>query len=322
MFWRRGVKFALILTYAAFSGLFCFGLLQAEETNQEARPDAQVKYAGRFFDIDVPAENYAFVKAGLVIFGNKFGPAPQSPEEEEGCIWEQLLLSYEAHRRGIVVNQDEIDSQVQEALAADKVSFDWKKDREAYEKWINEKTNAASVLFENLIRHNLQIQKLRQQVMESISVTVSRQDARREFLNEHNTLSLELVEFAEKKDADGFYRKAKANQLFWDEQKAGRPEDFRRPGFVSLEFLIDIWRLPRDDLYRMMKMKAGAVYPPVPIYKGYGVCKILEIRQAVAAEFKRFKEYYYDQIRQRKKYEGLGEWIEGLKRQANIKKIP
>ena len=55
------------------------------------------------------------------------------------------------------------------------------------------------VIFENQIRHLLQIQKLRQQVMDSITPSVSLNEAKQEFRNEYNSLSLEVVEFADLK---------------------------------------------------------------------------------------------------------------------------
>ncbi len=125
-----------------------------------------------------------------------------------------------------------------------------------------------------------------------------------------------------KKEAEEFYKKAKANLKFWDEEKIKRPADFKRPGFVALEFLMDIWKIPKDAAFDMVKMKKGAIYPPAPIYKGYGVFRVLEAGQANEKEFDKFKTSYYEQIRRRKKYEGLDKWFVDLKKQANIKIYP
>jgi predicted amidophosphoribosyltransferase len=38
--------------------------------------------------------------------------------------------------------------------------------------------------------------------------------------------------------------KACGNQAFWEKEKRKRPLDFKRPGFVSLAFLADIWKSP------------------------------------------------------------------------------
>jgi len=297
--------------------------LKKEEPKKQESKTPEVKkepkFVGQFFDIRVPLENYYFIKSVLAVFGNKWGPPPKTPQEEEEYIWDQLLLSYEAFRRGITVEQEEVDKEITQVLNLGKAEFDWKSNKEAYEKWVQEKTGAPTALFENQIRHLLQIEKLRQQIMDSIKPAVSEQEARQEFIKEYNSLSVELVQFDKQKDAEDFYKKAKANQKFWDEEKNKRPNDFKRPGFVSTAFLMDIWKIPEDAIYKMMKMKIGEIHPSAPIHKGFGVFKVLEKRPADESGFAKVKKSYYEKIKRRKQYDGLNLWFKSLKEQAKIK---
>lgn len=314
---------SLLIVWVFMTGIFT-NMLLAEELvvnegfAKEEPIKEETKNVGRFFDAEVSLENYIFVKGGLIVFGNRFGAQPQNEEELAQCIWDQLLLSYEAYRRGIVVNQDEIEKEVQKILQAEKAAFDFKKDKTSYEQWAKQKVNAAPVFFENLLYHNLQIQKLRQQILDVITPVVSEKEAKQEFLNERNSVSVELVEFEERKEAEKFYAQARKDAKFWDKEKKGKAKEFRRPGFVALEFLIDIWMFPKDAVYKMMKQKAGSVYQPIPIYNGFGVCKVLETRPADEDEFTRLRDSYYSQVRQKKKNDGFGEWFKNLKKQANI----
>src|SRR3989338_8359114 len=276
-------------------------------------------YAGSFFDIPVPIENYYFVKGVIAIFGNKFGPQPNTPEEQENAAWEQLLLSYEAFRRGINVSDEEVGQEVGKILGAEKAAFDWKKYKDAYEKWVKEKTNLAAAVFEGYLRHLIQIHKLRQKIMESVEPPVSGQEAYQEFLNENNNLGVELLQFDKLQDATAFYQKARRGPNFWEEEKKKRPEDFKRPGSVSLEFLMDLWGFDKAASYRMMKMKIGQIHPPAPIYKGFGVFKILTQGQADRSRYAKVKKGYYEQIKERERAKALREWTEDLKKQANIK---
>ena len=276
-------------------------------------------YAGSFFDIPVPIENYYFVKGVIAIFGNKFGPQPNTPEEQENAAWEQLLLSYEAFRRGINVSDEEVGQEVGKILGAEKAAFDWKKDKDAYEKWVKEKTNLAAAVFEGYLRHLIQIHKLRQKIMESVEPPVSGQEAYQEFLNENNNLGVELLQFDKLQDATAFYQKARRGPNFWEEEKKKRPEDFKRPGSVSLEFLMDLWGFDKAASYRMMKMKIGQIHPPASIYKGFGVFKILTQGQADRSRYAKVKKGYYEQIKERERAKALREWTEDLKKQANIK---
>lgn len=283
------------------------------------RKEEAAQYVGEFLDVKVSRENFFFIKSALMVFGHRGMSLPSELERVEKIVWEELLLSYEAFRRGITVDQKEADEEIRKMLQAENVSFDWKKDRAAYEEWIKTKANEPAELFENQIRHILQIQKLNEQVMAGITPVISEKEAYQEFLNEHNNLVVELAEFTAESEAKEFYLEVKKNSGKWDEEKAKMPDVFKRIGSVSLEFLIDIWRFPKQDVYAMMNLEPGSIYPPAPIYKGYGVFKVLDKSPADKMEYKKIKDSYYEQIRRRKKYDGLGRWLEDLKRQANIK---
>lgn len=297
-------------------------LQQNPEQPDFTRHNSAPQFAGEFFGIRVTLQNYYFIKGVISVFGNKWGPQPQSQEELEKAIWDQLLMSFEAFRRGIEVNQEEVDEEINKILAAEKVEFDWKKDKASYEKWVKDKTNELAEIFEGQLKHLIQIHKLRQQIMDSIDPPVSEKEAYQEFMNENSNLGVELAQFGDKKDAMLFYEKARRNKNFWEDEKKKRPEDFKKPGTVSLEFLIDIWGFQKEAAYGMMNCKTGDIYPPAPIYKGCGVFKILTQVHADKASFKKenVKKSYYDQIRDRKRLEALTAWFEGFKKEANIKK--
>lgn len=310
-----------ILALCQHRAFFDSNSLAQEENNVTlAQPAVKPAAAGKIFDLEVPRDNYFFVKGVLSVFGNKFGDPPRDSKEEEDCIWDQLVLSYEAYRRGVNVSPEELEIEVKKILEGNKAAFDFKSDRPAYEKWVKENINASVELFENQIRHLIQLRKTRQQVMDSVEPQVSKLEAKQEFLNEYNSLSVELAEFTALKEARDFYNKAKSNPGFWEREKALRAGEFRNPGFVALEFLMDIWKFPKDAAYKMLKLKTGSFYPPIPIYKGYGVCKVLEARLADEKDFRKeaVKESYYQQLRTRKKHEVLDGWFKNLKKQARI----
>jgi hypothetical protein len=300
-----------------FLWLISSPVLNSVQAQIELKPKEEL--AGEFFGTPVPMSNYNFVKSVLMVFGNKWGPQPKDSQEWEDCIWQDLVLSYEAFRRNIQVSPQEIDTEVENTLSGEKVDFDWKKDKEAYARWLKEKLQGTPELFENQLKHLIQLQKLRKQVMDSFQPQATEEEAFQEFLNEYNTLSVELVQFDEEKKAQEFYDLAKTNPQSWEEEKGKRPKDFVRPGFVSLEFLMDLWGFPKGAAYKMMKMEIGEFYPPAPIYKGFGVFKILEKRIADEAKYPQRKESYYEQIRSKKRYEGFEQWVKDLKQRASIR---
>jgi hypothetical protein len=277
------------------------------------------KYVGEFFDVRVPLENYLFVKSVMTVFGNRWGAQPKTSEQEEGYIWEQLLLSYEAFRRGVAVAQEETEQEITKLLEGENAGFDWKVDNQAFEKWVKEKTSEPQELFRNQVRHLLEIDKLRQQVMDAVNPLVQEKEARQEFLNENNSIGIELVQFDKQGDAFAFYKQVRTGRKFWEAEKATNPKRFKRVGTVTLQFLIDLWGFPEHELYKMLRLKNGAIYQPIPIYKGYTVACVLDKNPADLARFKKSRDYYYEKVRRRKKYDALIGWLTDLKKEAKIK---
>ena len=79
-----------------------------------------------------------------------------------------------------------------------------------------------------------------------------------------------------------------------------------------------MWKIPKDDCYKMMKMEVNSVYPPTPVWKGYGVFRIIKKRAADEKEFPKLKDSYFKQIETIKKYEELTLWLKKLKEDAGI----
>jgi hypothetical protein len=279
--------------------------------------------AGEFsgFGIKVSLGNYYFVKGAIAVFGTRWGEAAQTEEQLNEQVWDQLLLSYEAFRRNITVAQSQVEEEISKMLRDEKASFDWRQDKDAYAKWLKEKTGEPVELFENQLKHLLQLEMLRKEVMASIVPTMSEEEALEKFRDEYNTLELELVQFNDKNEAQAFYGKMQDAAL-WEAKVKEDPKFAMHPGFVALDFLIHMWKIPKQDLEKMMKMEVNAVYPPTPIYKGYGVFRILKKRPADDAEFPKLKESYLKKIEMIKKHEGLMKWLQQLKAEAKIRMYP
>ncbi len=154
-----------IITFLLLGQIFAYG--------QEAKA-LKNEIAGEFagWDVKVPLGNYYFVKGAISVFGTRWGGEPQTEQELEDRIWEQLLLSYEAHKRNIKVEQKEVDEEISKMLNGEKVAFDWQKDKDAYGEWVKQRTNETVELFENQLRHLIQLENLRKQLLDSFKPTV------------------------------------------------------------------------------------------------------------------------------------------------------
>jgi len=282
------------------------------------------KIAGTFYGDDVSKENYMFVMRIVTSFRTPWGVIPRDRKQAEKRVWDELILSYEAHRRQITVGKKELENKITETLKGDNVSFNWKESPDEYEQWVKKSLNESVELFENQMNHLVQVKKLREQVLDSIDPSVTEEEAFQEFLNENNSLSVKLGEFDTLVEAQQFYERVKNDPDEWEravkEDYKSIPEDrmFRQPGFVALEFLIEMWKFPRKAVFDMIEMEIGEIYPPEPIYEGYGVFKILDVRRADESNFSKRKESYFKQLRSRKKYNGFKDWLSNLRENADI----
>jgi hypothetical protein len=283
-----------------------------------AAPDKRPAAAGEFFGQPVSMDNYRFAKAAVSIFGGSWGRDVKTPEELEDRTWEDLLLSFEAFRRNIVVPQEKADEEMGKMLNEEKVAFDWKKDPQAFDKWAQERVHEPAVLFENQLKHLIQLQLLRESVRKSFDPPANEEEALQKYLNEYNSLELEMVRFDDAGGAADFYKKMK-NPKLWDKEAKKNPKFSIKTGFVSLEWLIEAWKLPKADCYAMLDMSVKTIYKPTTLYKGYVVCRVLQKRRAVKEEFAPKREEYLKKVKEIKRYDELKKWEEQLKKDAHIK---
>jgi hypothetical protein len=279
--------------------------------------DKRPEVAGELFGQPVSTDNYLFAKAAASIFGGSWGPEVKTPGELEDRTWEDLLLSYEAFRRNIIVPQEKVDEEMGKLLKEEKVDFDWKKDPQAFDKWTRERVREPAVLFENQLKHLIQLQLLKDAMRKSFEPRVTEEEALQKYLNEYNTLELEMVKFDDLKEAEDFYGKMK-NPKLWDKEAKNNPKFSLKTGFVSLEWLIEAWKIPRDDCYAMLDVPVNSIYKPTPIYKGYAVYRVLQQRKAVKEEFASKREEYLKKVKVVKQFEELNAWQKKLKDDARI----
>lgn len=305
----------IIIPFCILSILLPLAVTRGQETKEENK-----EVAGEIFGTPVPIGNYYFAKRTLMVFGTKWGLEPATAQQLEDAVWDNLLLSFEAYRRNIEVSDQELEEEITKTLGSEKLDFNWKENKEAYEGWLKNKLNEDSQLFGNQLKYLIQIKKLRQLILDGISPGVTEEEALQKFIDEYNTLDTELAQFENEKDAQEFYKKIKSNKGFWEKQAKDNPKLFRNPGFVSTEFLMDMWKYPKDDVHKMMQAKPGTINPPMPIYGGkFGIARVLKVRQALRSEFPKLRESYFEKIKMQKKHNGLDEWFKKFKEEANIK---
>lgn len=431
-------------------------------------PIEKSQLAGEFLGMPVSLANYYFAKRVVMTFGAKWRGAPKDEAELEDLVWQELLFSYEAFNRGITVSAKEVDAEIEKILKNNKVDFSFRVDKEKYQQWVKDTLGEPIEAFNNQMEHLVKLEKLRIDIIDSFDPEVTDEEAFSKFLDEYNTLMVELKQFDKLKDAEEFYSnslapvsgkaasqllwndliysyqaslnkfkasdelvdkriesilrnneadfkwkeeiekyrqwikdkfnmnsadfrkyitglttadefmrkilpkdqaknedKGKFDQFlkknktvsiaynfffdafesagpdvlrfssaaqakkfyseigrmpgFWEDEKRKDPKSFKVPGFVALDFLINMWGFNKEDAYKMLDKKIGSYYTPAPIYKGYGVFKIKKIRKADIAEFDAKKDGYLKKVKTIKQYDMYKQWVEDYKKKAAIK---
>lgn len=280
---------------------------------------SQEQAVGTIFGVPVPAGNYYFAKRVSYLF-----PYPWeeglSAEDRERAIWEALILHYEAFRRGVTVTEERLEARVNSVLKQQNQSFTRAQDPAAYAKWVKDTLAEDVQLFENQMRYLLQIELLKEQVRESIQVVVTEEEMQQEFLNEKHHVGGEMVVFDTQEAAQAFYEQVKDPKA-WEAMKASGERQVRPVSLMTLEAYIDLWSIPKEQMYAFHALAVGSVGPPMPFGKQWCVYRLLDKRTGDLTDFPKERQAYYEQLKLRKQYDGLKRWIEELKATANLQVI-
>jgi hypothetical protein len=120
--------------------------------------DKDEEIAGEIFGVPVPLSNYYFAKKVVLTFNANWRSTPRDEKELEDLVWQELILSYEAFRRGIEVSDEEINEEIDKILKSQKVDFDWRKDRKYFKKCVKDKLGEDIETFRNQIIHLLKLE--------------------------------------------------------------------------------------------------------------------------------------------------------------------
>ncbi len=298
--------------------LFAGQPVRATQGHGPATPADQI--AGYMFDIPVPMSNYAFAKRVAYMFP-KPGEESLTPAQRERLIWEALILHYESFRRGITISAAELDQWIDGVLKQEQLTFTKQQDPTAYQRWVTDRLGEDVELFENQMRYLMQIDRVKDTVRRASTVTVSDEEMQQEFLNEKNHVAGEMVTFETKEAAQAFYDTVKSPKQ-WEAMKAAGQPTVRPVNLMTLEAYMDLWGIPKEQMSAFHGLAIGSVGPPMPFGKQWCVYHLLEKRTADLSQFPNERQSYYEQIKAKKQYHALQQWIEDLKASAQLKVLP
>jgi len=278
----------------------------------------QSDVAGQIFGIPVSSNNYYFAKRVAYMFPRPWGAADMPEAQREEVVWESLILHFESFRRNIAASDEEVEAMINDILKSQEKSFTRKGDPDAYRHWVSDTLQEDVELFENQIRYLLQIKLLKEKVQQEQKVEVNEAEMQREFLNEKHHVGGEMVKFDGKEQAQAFYETVKAPGA-WDAMKASGRQKVQPVSLMTLEAYIDLWGASQEQMDALHAMALGSVGPPLPFGHQWSVYRLLDKRVGDLKEFPAQTESYRKQVEAKKKFEALKQWVDQLKRSANLK---
>ncbi|MBI5024177.1 MAG: peptidylprolyl isomerase [Candidatus Omnitrophica bacterium] len=88
---------------------------------------------------------------------------------------------------------------------------------------------------------------------------------------------------------------------------------------MSLEALIDLWKIPLENAHRILNSKEGD-FIPAKQYYGDAVFRLLDSRKADLKEYTEAKQQYYREVLTKsKKHKQAQEYLDGLFKRANFR---
>lgn len=278
----------------------------------------QQEIAGTIFGTPVPLGNYRFAKRAAFVFQAP-GWTELSREEQEQRIWQNLILHFEATRRGLTVSDEELERAVNQILTEHEQAFTRSGDPAAYEQWVRDTVQEDVALFENQVAYLELIEALKQQVRkaEEADVTVTEAELHEEFLNEKHHVAGDYRLFDAKEEAQAFYEAWKEPGK-WEQATQADPAFARPFSMITLEAIIDLWGVPRDQIYAFHAMPLGSVGAPLPFGTQWGVFRLLEKRTGDLTDFPAEAESYRRQVTSKKSWAALQARLRQIEADANL----
>ncbi len=268
--------------------------------------------AGEVFGRLVPADEFAYYYRTAAVL-TRTGKTGQRPEEEiRHEAWENLVFLQEAKRLGITVDRSEVLEQINRLLADKQLKYGTKE----YQAFITSTLREDVATFERRVEDLLKINAFLKQKVDP-EVTVTDEEMQQKYLNQHNSFESEYVCFPTRQEAEAFLANVQKNPSIWKETFDRKKADDGQKGaawinIMALEALIDLWKIPKEDAYRILAADEGSFVVANNFY-GDVVYRLLFKQTASLEQFdEKQRTHYRDLLTKVKKQQAAKQYMDEL----------
>ena len=274
---------------------------------------------GEAFGVPVKNEEFLYHFKTASLFTRTSGnQQDRSDDDRRQEAWQNLVFVKEARDSGITVSREEIAAELKRLLFEKSVEYGTPQ----YTRWVIENFAEDPQTFERRIEDLLTINKFLQIKLDP-PVTVTDKEMKEYFLDQYNSFESEYILFENEAAAREFAANAKKNPRLWfdtyQEKKSLGQKGAAWINVMSLVALVDLWKIPREDAYRILNGKPGDLIVANNIY-GDAVFRLLYSRKADLREYDDAKQKYYrEMLAKGKKHKLAQEYLDGLFKRANFR---
>ncbi len=259
-----------------------------------------------------------FSRTGAKEEGEKEEEKKRSEEEIRTEAWQNLIYRKEARRLGITVSQEKVEEELRRLLSEKGIKYG----NNQYHRWLATQLGEETDTFKKRIEDLLIINKLMQEKTNP-DVTVTEKEMKQKFLNQYNSFESEYIRFDSEEEARTFLEKVRKNPSLWKETY-DRKKDKGQKGaswinIMSLEALIDLWKIPKEDAYKILNSQEGD-FITADFYYGTAVFRLLRKKEVSLSEYdEKKKEYYRKRLTVARKRRKIKDYFEDLLKKADYK---
>lgn len=275
------------------------------------------KVVGEVFGRPVTAEEFAYFYRTAAMF-TRTGKASRSDEETRQKAWQNLIFRHEANRLKITVGRGELMKEVERLLSERDIKYGTKEYRDTIKAQFGESVD----VFERRIEDLLIINKFMGMKTQP-EITVTEEEMKQKFLNQYNSFESEYIKFESEEQAKEFLEKLKEKPRLWkdtyDEKRSEGQKGAAWINMMALEALIDLWKIPRDDAYRILSRDEGE-FVLGKFFYGDAVFRLLHKKEADMEKYTdKRKEYYRKSMTAQRKRKIVKDYFEDLLERATYR---
>jgi peptidylprolyl isomerase len=277
----------------------------------------KVEVVGDAFGVPVARKDFLYYYKMATLFTRYGNKKDRNDEDRRQEAWQNLIFVKEARALGLLVSQEELHQELQRLLFEKNVEYGG----DAYVLWVAANFGEDRETFERRIKDLLLINQL-MKLKADPQVIVTDEQAREQFFNQYSSFESEYILWANERQAAEFAGKCKKAPRLWKETyDAKKPLGQKGSAWInimSLSALIDLWKIPQEDAYRILNSKPGDFIPAKNIY-GDVVFRLLDTHKADLKDYDEAKQKrYHEMLTAIKKHKLAQDYFDDLFKRADF----